>query len=1344
MATRLMVLLARATDGLRYTVVQSDADGVVGRLQQGTHPVAFDAIEAEIATVRRAIRRAVARPADARRQTAVTHSGRLLFDLLLPPVIKARLRALQGGELLIAAHDLPLLPWPALHDGQQALGLSWSVGELSWGDPPTRPKTRADGDRLLLVADPAGDLPAARYEGEALMQALAEEAGLACDLRMGRLGRADLLRIFKSFRMIHFAGHADPAGDGSAGGWRLADGHVDATAIRALAGDGAPDLVFINACRSHQTDGMVAALLDAGVRHVIGTGVDLPDLPGADFATQLYRSLREGAPIGQAMRAARQRMASANNPVWLAYRLYGDPATVYVRGRRGQQIMGGVRRGIALAIRLEPLTASPQAIAEASQRARDAVRRIVGARGGRLLPGRGLVARAVFGVPFSHENDLERAVDAALALVDQAASVAIDAGPLVATGLDVVGAPMAWTEAECWRTGQGVWPSPAVRQQLGDRAEWGPADQLVALRRARPQPVHALIGRQAELARLAHAAEAITQGTAVTVLGPAGIGKSHLASAALARLGDRFVVVRSAAPRYLQGGPFEAIGAVLRQLIEVPDDAPPAVVYAALQASIDRLDTAPQADFLSIDALLSAPGDRLADRIGALAAALDLPEHAAGVDPRAVAPAVCAFIAAWARTQPLALCFDDVHALSDAGLAVVEELVAEPIDATVFLLCVARPTLLDRAPRWGQFGAHTQIELGPLPARAAEAVVRQIMPKAAPETVAALIRRAEGNPLFLRELGLAALDGDDALPSTIEAVMQARIDRLAPAAQTVLRAAAVFGRTFWVEGVARLLDADARLMGQLEALSAARFIQPDARSELTGAELTGAAQWRFAHPLLQEVVTGGTPARARRVWHARAALWLSDEIPGRDGRLSQIAWHLESAADHARAASTWWAAAARATAAPAPVEAADALRAALRCATQAPDALTPLQHAQAEAQLAEHAIAGGAVDEAAARYDRALALPVPPIWQARWLRARANVDESRGDLNAAREGIAAARAVLTRLTDAEAAEVRWWLARDAAWLALRDGAYEQAEALLRAAITTVDALPLAQAHLYNLLGITAAGQGRADDAQAAYRMALAAARRVDAPERIAAISLNLGNLAVDQNDYDAGIEWYGRAIRERARQGNRSGLARAYANLGTLHGTRGEYAEAARYLEEAIRIRARTGHVESAVYEANLGEVHLKQGRLDAAGPYLERAIAQCRAGIAPGYLLPNALRGLAELRLAQGDPAAAITAAREALALAEEAGNQPHAGIARRVLGEAMARQADPAAAAMLDAAIASLERLELPLELGHAYAARAQVTADPADAERLRADARALFEALGARDALARLDDT
>ncbi|MGK0362006.1 MAG: tetratricopeptide (TPR) repeat protein, partial [Bradymonadia bacterium] len=854
---------------------------------------------------------------------------------------------------------------------------------------------------------------------------------------------------------------------------------------------------------------------------------------------------------------------------------------------------------------------------------------------------------------------------------------------------------------------------------------------------------HPLIGRRAVLDRLARAFDGVTAGAsaAVTLVGPAGIGKSHLAETALDQLRARARVVRSVAPRYTDAHPFRAIAEVLRALLGVDADATPDAVAAALRRRITQLDARAQAQdaFLSIDALLDPTATRegLRDRLGSLAAALDLPDLAAGIDPRSVAPAVRAFVEACAHDAPLVICFEDAHALCDASLAVVEELVAEAVDAPVFIVCVARPPLLTRAPQWGAFGAHARIDLGPLPPHEAEAVVRQALPGAAKAVVQALTARAAGNPLFLRELGLAHAEGDAALPATVGAVMQARIDRLPPASQTILRAAAIFGRSFWAEGAARLAGRRDDLAGVLDALAQGRFIEPDSPSVITGL-----AQWRFAQPLMQEVVLAGVGSRAGRALHARAALWLSDEVPRRDERLAWIARHLDAAGDSARAATLWLQAAAQATAAHAPAEAAQATRAALRADDIAPGALTGVRRAQAEADLAQFAFLSGALDEAAARLDRALDTDLPVLERAGWLRLRAEIDEARSALPEARARLAEVRSLLAGIDPDASAEVRHLVARDEAWLAIRDGAYVQADAILQAALTTVaPAAQASRASLSNLLGVAAAGRGEAEGAQRWYRAALIAARAADDQATVASICLNLGNLAVDHNDYPAGVEWYAQVIRARARQGNRSGLARAYGNLGTLHAMLAEYDKAARYLNEAIRIRARTGHVESAVYAANLGEVYLKQGRLDDAGPHLERAIEQCRSGTAPGYLLPDALRGLAELRLAQHAIDAAVDAAREALDLAEASGDRPHAGVAGRVLGDALARRGDRAAGAVLDAAIATLEALELPLELGVAYATRARHTNDATQAARLTAQARALLESVNATAELAAL---
>src|SRR5207253_2730397 len=91
--------------------------------------------------------------------------------------------------------------------------------------------------------------------------------------------------------------------------------------------------------------------------------------------------------------------------------------------------------------------------------------------------------------------------------------------------------------------------------------------------------------------------------------------------------------------------------------------------------------------------------------------------------------------------------------------------------------------------------------------KASERLAQELMSgDAAPATMARIVERAAGNPLWLEELIRAAAEADHGeTPQTIMAMLQARIGQLAGGARQVLRAASIFGETFWQGGVVALL-----------------------------------------------------------------------------------------------------------------------------------------------------------------------------------------------------------------------------------------------------------------------------------------------------------------------------------------------------------------------------------------------------------------------------------------------------------------------------------------------------------------------------------------------------------
>src|SRR4029077_20836447 len=117
---------------------------------------------------------------------------------------------------------------------------------------------------------------------------------------------------------------------------------------------------------------------------------------------------------------------------------------------------------------------------------------------------------------------------------------------------------------------------------------------------------------------------------------------------------------------------------------------------------------------------------------------------------------------------------------------------AEPI----FLLCTARPELLERRPGWLPV-----IELPPLTDDDTRTLLSALLERESlPEELEPVIPRVGGNPLFAEEYASALADGGAdtvLLPDSVHQLIAARVDTLAPDTKALLQDAAVIGKVFW-------------------------------------------------------------------------------------------------------------------------------------------------------------------------------------------------------------------------------------------------------------------------------------------------------------------------------------------------------------------------------------------------------------------------------------------------------------------------------------------------------------------------------------------------------------------
>jgi hypothetical protein len=405
------------------------------------------------------------------------------------------------------------------------------------------------------------------------------------------------------------------------------------------------------------------------------------------------------------------------------------------------------------------------------------------------------------------------------------------------------------------------------------------------------------VGRDKELALLELTLkECVEESFARTVLvtGPAGQGKSRLRYEFVARArerGDVSVWMARADP-VGAGSAFMLVRQLVRHAVGLHEGSPVQEQHAALRAHV-------------VARCKDPDSGRIADFLGELVGAPSsgppsLQLRAARNDPTIMAEWLRRSFGewlAWECGRPVLVVLEDIHwgdwpSLTYLGDA-LRTLTAKPL----MLLALGRSEVRDAFPNLWTGVEKLEISLGRLAPRAAERLLRATLGAAVSAQVAAnVVERADGNAFYLEELIRCVAEGtSNALPDTVLALVETRLERLEPEARRIVRAASVFGEVFWRNGVAMLLGTGTteELDDWLRAL-----VEREVFVASYDSRFRNEHEYSFRHGLLRQAAYAMLTEVDRARGHSLAGDWL--DRAGEKDALT-VADHFERAGQKGRA-----------------------------------------------------------------------------------------------------------------------------------------------------------------------------------------------------------------------------------------------------------------------------------------------------------------------------------------------------------------------------------------------------------------------------------------------------------
>jgi adenylate cyclase len=983
---------------------------------------------------------------------------------------------------------------------------------------------------------------------------------------------------------------------------------------------------------------------------------------------------------------------------------------------------------------------------------------------------------AIFGAPIAHGDDAERAVlaglgmQAAMSEINESLAlqyavtfklrIGINTGAVLAgnlgDGYTVIGDSVnvaarlqAAARPGTVTVGEGTFratrsaveyvplPEPLT---LKGKAEPVPAwEALAALVAAASEDAPGgrapLVGRSQELARLHELLDRVERDGKphlVTMLGEPGVGKSRLLKHFEAEIRGRAPAPLVRQGRCLPYGTsivYWPLREMLRAECAIIESDPPPAAREKLTGRLGEL-------------LADARGgdtERLAARVSLIGRVLGIgadrdggsqPEHDPLRARELFFAAVRECMEGLARTGPLVLVWEDIHWADEGMLDLIEHL-ARWSRAPVLQLCLAREELLERRAGWGGVRRDaTTVFLDPLGAEDSRQLISALLGEqdTANGVLATVAARAEGNPLFAEEIVRHLGEAPDAsaaeLPTTVQALLAARLDSLAPFQRRLLAHAAVVGRRFAEDALSAVAEAEGGdLAGALQGLRERELVI------VADSSASGEPQLAFKHALIRDVAYEMLPKATRAQKHFEVASFIEARADERvEEVVALLAEHYERAAQLASELSL-----AAAELEPYRAKALHYLEAAGDAATALysnADAFASYEAArqrvgedvQALARIAEKqgdvALRLGRVDAAIAVWESALEHHREREEAERVAELHRKIGAALAHKGERRQAIEHHQHGINLIKDREPSLALVRLYEEAAWLYMQTGdnmlAIYASEKALRLAERLDEVRLASRAH-----GIFGRVFGRIGDTAKAHEnleRAVHLARDSDAHEAVIAL-LALGHhLESFDGSYDAAGEAYREALSLAQQIGDVPAEIEIHAALAKLSLHAARWTEA----EESSTISAELCEREGLVGKLCLP--HAVRGRLywrEGDWPESERAYRSSRElaeRLGWSEVCFDALYGLGTTLQDRGDFAGAETALTEALGVCERAGLivQAIQVWTAFALLQASAARGEPAAEAARHA-IELSERVDYPAGRASALECRALVGDGP-----------------------------